>query len=182
MLFEAERSEAFPERKEIYSSTKAIFFLGTPHRGSNWAQWGEIATNLAGVVFDTNSASIKHLKVNGGDLMQLQKNFELLLYRRTFWVYTFIEAKGFKPLPFLKSKVSLTPIVIRSLHGLLIAGQIVKQEYATVGDPGRERVETINANHVDMCRFWGKGDPGYKKVAGELIAFITRSTTQVDCK
>ena len=105
MLFEADRAEALPQRRKVYLSTRALFFLGTPHRGSDWTGWGEIARLFTSVVFDTNSSSIKHLKVNGEPLMQLEKNFGLLVYRRTFSVYTFIEAKGFKPLPLLNSKV-----------------------------------------------------------------------------
>ena len=106
MLFDADRSEALPQRRKVYLSTRALFFLGTPHRGSDWTGWGEIARTIAGVIFDTNPSLIKHLKVNGEPLMQLEKNFGSLVYRRTFWVYTFTEAKGFKPLPFLNSKVS----------------------------------------------------------------------------
>lgn len=105
MLFEAERSKAFPERQKVYKSTKALFFLGTPHTGSDWAGWGAIASGLASVIFDTNSTELKHLKVNGELLIQLEKNFEPLIGERTFWIYTFNEAKGYKPLPLLKSKV-----------------------------------------------------------------------------
>ena len=107
MLFEAERSLAFPERCKVYSSTKALFFLGTPHSGSDWAQWGEIARSIAALIFDTNPSSIKHLEVNGESLMQLQNNFDKLIWLRTFWIYTFIEAEGFKPVPFLNAKVGL---------------------------------------------------------------------------
>ena len=39
---------------------------------------------------------------------------------------------------------------------------------ATLGDPGRELKITIDANHTDMVRFWGKNDRGYEVVAGEL--------------
>ena len=106
MLFDADRSEAFPERRNVYLSTKALFFLATPHRGSNWAGWAEIARTIGGVVFDTNHSLIKQLKVDGESLMQLERHFGDLVYRRTFWVYTFTEAKGFKPLPFLHSKFS----------------------------------------------------------------------------
>ena len=106
MLFDADRSEALPQRRKIYLSTRALFFLGTPHRGSDWTGWGEIARKLVGVVFSTNPSSINHLQVNGEPLMQLEKNFGSLIYRRTFWVYTFIEAKGFKPIPLLDTKVS----------------------------------------------------------------------------
>lgn len=105
MLFDFDRSEALPRRREVYLSTRALFFLGTLHRGSDWTAWGKIARGLAGVMFDTNLSLIKQLRVNGETLMQLEKHFGSLIYRRTFLVYTFIEAQGFKPLPFLNSKV-----------------------------------------------------------------------------
>lgn len=112
MLCDADRSQAFRERLEIYSSTKDLLFLGTPHRGSEYAGWGEIARCLAGVVFDTNSSLLKHLKVHNESLMQLEKHFDDLIYRRDFWIKTFIEAKGYKPLPLLTSKVCLTWFLI----------------------------------------------------------------------
>ena len=39
---------------------------------------------------------------------------------------------------------------------------------AVLGDPGRELKFTIDANHTDMIRFWGKTDRNYEIVAGEL--------------
>ena len=95
------------QKHKVYVSTKALFFLGTPHRGSNWASWGEIATGLAGTIFDTNPGLVKHLEVNGEALMQLEKNFRILLYKRTFLTKTFSEGRNFKPHLFLRSKVCL---------------------------------------------------------------------------
>ena len=100
-------SEDLIQRRKVYTSTKALFFLGTPHRGSNWARWGEIATSLAGIIFDTNPALIKHLKVNGEPLMQLEDDFGTLLHKRTFLTKTFKEGRDYKSLPFLKYKVCL---------------------------------------------------------------------------
>ena len=37
---------------------------------------------------------------------------------------------------------------------------------------GTERCQTINANHMGMCRFRTKHDNGYIKVVGELKRFI----------
>ena len=105
MLFEAKQTEALPQRHNVYRCTRGLFFLGTPHRGSDWTGWGEIVRGLANVVFDTNKSLIKNLKVNGEPLVQLEKNFGHLVYLRTFSIYTFTESKGFKPLPFLNSKV-----------------------------------------------------------------------------
>jgi hypothetical protein len=119
MLFDVERSKAFPDRQTVYQSTKALFFLGTPHKGSDWAGWGEIVRGLASVIFDTNPLLIKHLEVNCESLMQLEKNFEALIYPRTFWIYSFTEAKGFKPLPLLNSKVGRCQIKLPSLDPYL---------------------------------------------------------------
>ena len=108
MLFESFLSaEELIQRQKVYVSTKALFFLGTPHRGSNWASWGEIATGLASTIFDTNPALIKHLEVNGEALMQLEKNFGILIHKRSFLTKTFKEGRNFKALPLLKSKVFL---------------------------------------------------------------------------
>lgn len=38
---------------------------------------------------------------------------------------------------------------------------------STLGDR-RENAETIQANHRDMCRFWGRDDYKYDQVGGEL--------------
>lgn len=35
-------------------------------------------------------------------------------------------------------------------------------------DDTRERAQVINKNHVEMCRFSGADDPGYRQVGGEL--------------
>ncbi|MCJ1424016.1 hypothetical protein MMC29_001903 [Sticta canariensis] len=163
MLFDAERSKLILERQNVYKSTKALFFLGTPHKGSNWAGWGDIASGLASVVMDTNSRELKHLKPNGEALMQLEKNFEELIGLRTFWIYTFTEAKGYKPLPLLKSK-------------------IVDDNYSKISDPGRVLAFTINANHMNMCKYWGRKDPGYETTAGELDAFVAKETAAVEAK
>jgi hypothetical protein len=38
---------------------------------------------------------------------------------------------------------------------------------------GAERRQTINANHMAMCRFSSKLDDGYQKVVGELQVFLS---------
>lgn len=58
----------------------------------------------------------------------------------------------------------------------------MNEQYATVGDQGRERIFTINANHTAMCRFSGKMDPGYETVAGELSVFMDQSIVQAEGK
>lgn len=38
---------------------------------------------------------------------------------------------------------------------------------------GSERRQTINANHMAMCRYSSKHDDGYQKVVGELQIFLS---------
>jgi hypothetical protein len=47
----------------------------------------------------------------------------------------------------------------------------VPPQSSTLGDK-RERAETINANHITMCKFWGREDPGYDQVGGELKTIV----------
>ena len=42
--------------------------------------------------------------------------------------------------------------------------QVVEDWSSQLGDSDRERLEPINANHMDMCRFVNKSDPGYQQV------------------
>lgn len=44
---------------------------------------------------------------------------------------------------------------------------------STLGDR-RENAETIQANHRDMCRFWGRDDHKYDQVGGELKDIVDR--------
>jgi hypothetical protein len=44
---------------------------------------------------------------------------------------------------------------------------VVPSFSSLLGDP-REHGETLQANHMDMCRFSHAHDPNYRKVGGEL--------------
>lgn len=106
VLFASKLAEGRRELLDIYNSTKALLFLGTPHRGSDYAAWGKIAERIASVaLFDTNARNLEHLSVNGEHLAQLAQNFEGLLYHRTFSIYSYQEAKGYKGVKLLNDKV-----------------------------------------------------------------------------
>jgi hypothetical protein len=38
---------------------------------------------------------------------------------------------------------------------------------------GTEPTQTINANHMEMCRFLNREDAGYKQIVGELRIFMS---------
>lgn len=150
-LVDSQRAERRVEEKSIHHYTDAVIFLGTPHRGSQYSSWGQIAERIArAAFFDTNSRNISSLQVHGTELANLERDFLILLDRQTFSVFNFQEALGFKG--------------IKGLNG-----KIVENWSSSIGDHGSEPSESINANHMNMCRFYGKHDPGYKQVGGEIL-------------
>ena len=72
-------------------------FFGTPHRGSSDASWGLILASIAKVAqFDVNKSILRELDPASGSsaLSVLQEDFNGLLHRQGFKVYTFQEARG----------------------------------------------------------------------------------------
>lgn len=147
-LRRAYKAESYePEWRAIYQATRAILFLGTPHSGSQFADWGHIARNVVSAVgFDASNSILQDLQVDASILDSLSDDFSKILREESFWVFTFMEEKGFKGVRGLNDK-------------------IVPDTSATLGY-ARERKYYINANHVDMCRFCGDADKdnGYRQV------------------
>lgn len=57
-------------------------------------------------------------------------------------------------------------------HTLAKSEQIVEPSLTRIGDPGREIVQSINANHINIYRFASKDDPEYKKVSFKIKSLI----------
>ena len=144
--------------RNIVQSTAAIIFLGTPHRGSpEMTSLGEAARKIASSLFamDTSPAALDALGLRTSDLERCQESFSRLWRERDFTVKTFYESLG------------LTGVNIGPL-----SKKVVPNYSSIFGDP-RERAESLQANHMDMCRFTGIEDPNYRKVAGELRQIYT---------
>jgi hypothetical protein len=106
-LVDSQRAERRIQEQSIHHHTESVIFLGTPHRGSSYTSWGTIAERIArAACFDTNRANLSSLQVHGNELANLEKDFASLLDRRTFDVFNFQEALGFKGVKGLNGKVS----------------------------------------------------------------------------
>jgi len=57
----------------------------------------------------------------------------------------------------------------------MTARWVVPDTSSSLDDP-REHAETIPANHMDMARFSGDDDPGFRKVGGELRRLVQQLT------
>lgn len=97
-------ADSEPETLEIFTSTEAILFLGTPHRGSTKAGIAEEFRRIAAASgFDTSDHNIRALKVNSMELQLIHELFMKLYEQRNrrFQVFTFQETKGVAGISYL---------------------------------------------------------------------------------
>lgn len=65
-----------PALGEVYGSTIGVVFMGTPHRGSSKASYGEIAVNVAKLSLRrTNTQLLRTLKPDSQILERLRDSF-----------------------------------------------------------------------------------------------------------
>lgn len=89
----------------IYTSTDAIIFLGTPHRGSRKAEVAEVVRKIVSVSgFDTADQNTRALHVNSSELESIHEFFMKLFDLKDcrLKVLTFQEAKGVVGISYLK--------------------------------------------------------------------------------
>lgn len=100
------------ESNTCQQRTKLIVFLGTPHRGSDAAEWGKIVANLAQVGFqDSNKQILRSLEVNSEILDRIHGDFVKIVHEKKIKIHSFQESrpltgiKGFdgKVVPFQHS-------------------------------------------------------------------------------
>ncbi|RBR19576.1 uncharacterized protein FIESC28_05571 [Fusarium coffeatum] len=140
-------SSSRSEHQNILESVKGVIFLGTPHRGSvDIATKGEIARSLLSAIgVATTPVILDSLGLRNTDLERAQEEFSRLWQTSNFRVKTFQEG-----LIFPKFGKKLVP------------------DYSSLIGNHRENSETLQADHVDMCRYSGRHDPNYRKVVGEI--------------
>ncbi|KAL9611006.1 MAG: hypothetical protein Q9167_004320 [Letrouitia subvulpina] len=132
--------------RSIFVSTYGISFLGTPHHGSDIAQWGNrlewiCSAVLPKKILDTNENLIQALKTNNETLQNIDRQFSQLMSR--FHIYFFHEGKP------------------TNLKGTL---RFIVDE--TSASPSAQDVEraVIQADHSHMCKFENENSPGFDLV------------------
>ncbi|KAI4940646.1 hypothetical protein J4E91_011283 [Alternaria rosae] len=147
--------QAIRRSEMVRDRTKLVVFLGTPHRGSAYAGWGQIASNLARVALqDSNKRLLETLEVNNEVLDNIHEEFKTIAFKGTLKIYTFQESRG-----------------ISSIKGL---SEKVVDDFSSKLDLPREleTVESIDANHMQMARYSSRDDQGYRAISGVLKAFV----------
>ena len=81
--------------------------MGTPHRGSTWADWGGIASNLAGLALhDTNEKIVKTLQVDSEVLDNIHEQFVDIAFESGLLIHSFQEKRGISGVKGLHEKVT----------------------------------------------------------------------------
>lgn len=132
--------------RSIFVSTYGILFLGTPHRGSDIAEWGSRLEWICGAILpssvvDTQSQLIDALKGNSETLQNIDRQFIQLASR--FHTYFFHEGKP------------------TNLKGNF--RYIVNEESASPNIQDVERA-SIQQDHSHMCKFENDSAPGFDLV------------------
>ena len=90
--------------KDLFESTKAVLFFGTPHAGSPFAKMGDtLRVIVKAVGFGAAKQNLRDLKPDSAILEDCRRNFETLHSRRKFEVYTFQEDRGMTGIGFAKA-------------------------------------------------------------------------------
>lgn len=97
-------------KSDVYKSTRGIVFFGTPHRGSNDAQWGDILRSITSVAFDTNEKLLHTLKPDNELLAKLAKDFQDILDKEQLKICSLLESSGKTGLPIFHGKVRFSQI------------------------------------------------------------------------
>lgn len=133
--------------RSVFVSTYGILFLGTPHKGSDIAEWGSRLEWICGAVMpkkfiDSQPQLVDALKKDNETLQNIDRQFIQLTSR--FHIYFFHESKP------------------TNLKGTLRF--IVDEESASPNIQDVERAG-IQADHSHMCKFETDGAPGFDLVA-----------------
>lgn len=148
-----------PRKASIARHTKALVFIGTPHRGADSIKWAGIANKMASIfqkttLVDENNRLVTALS-KGSDLLEdLQERFSRWIDR--FAIKTILEGKEYGNL-----------------------GKIVDKETATLGVKNEDIIH-IPANHSDMCKFASDTDIGYERISDALLQLVEDMTAEAE--
>ncbi|CAI4218402.1 unnamed protein product [Parascedosporium putredinis] len=124
---------------DIYNSTKAIVFFGTPHRGSDAAKWLDmLSTITSNVSGRPKSRFAELLQTHSNGLLEISEDFMPLA--SSFSIVSFYEEYG------------------EGWWGKVIVGK----SSAVMGLPNEDDI-MISGTHRSMCRF-ERGDKRFDAV------------------
>ncbi|KAI9710416.1 MAG: hypothetical protein M1812_007452 [Candelaria pacifica] len=142
------KNSAEPHIQSLLDHTVGVCFLGTPHCGSEIANWASVFGNIASVVRTTNMSLLNVLKPESEVLARIQQEFHTMLRAR--------RNQGLEP---LKITCFYEELAVRGIGEIVPKHSAILPAYNAIG---------IRANHMDMTKFSDAEDPGYLAVSTEL--------------
>ncbi|RYP87389.1 hypothetical protein DL770_004801 [Monosporascus sp. CRB-9-2] len=135
---------------------RCIFFLATPHRGSDYAAILNNILMMSGVM--SSRHYITDLTTGSASTELINNDFGK--YANDLQIFSFYET--------MRMNLGISSILI------------VEKSSAILGSGFRnERVQYLNANHRDICKFDGLDDPNYITLKNALVGAI-QDLTQDD--
>ncbi|KAH8805481.1 hypothetical protein F5884DRAFT_860088 [Xylogone sp. PMI_703] len=132
---------------EVFSATKGVIFLGTPHRGANgqYAEVGEQLRRLVGLfLHDSNPHLLSSLRSNSETLPRISEEFHRLCDQNPFLIFSFVET-----------------LPVTTMRGI---GRVVDENSGYMGLPREEKDVIPHADHMEMARFSSNNQEGYQKI------------------
>ncbi|KAI4112360.1 MAG: hypothetical protein LQ345_006482 [Seirophora villosa] len=150
--------------RHLASCVRRIAFLGTPHQGSDKAQWAETGRRFVKLFKTTNAELSKDLDEKSEKLAKLGVQFPALLNSRAQSSKTRIDVVCFYE--GLSTRLGITDL-----------GMIVKESSACLAGYPRT---LLDANHENMCKFQDRNDINYIRLSGLLARWVNelKSTAQ----
>ncbi|OJD34141.1 phosphorylase superfamily protein [Diplodia corticola] len=137
---------------EVFTSTRGIFFLGTPHQGSKSADLARVITNVVSVARSTATQYLDVLKRDSNELLELSQAFEPLTRDGTLELRSFYETE--------KTRVMVGKFRWRSI-------EIVDNRSALIGSSGEKRFP-IAADHRSICKFDHESNQGFVQIVSQM--------------
>jgi hypothetical protein len=135
---------------EFAERIQAVFFLATPHRGSAYASTLSNILKISG--FLSSPEYLSELTTGSASIQLINQDF--CRYAGDLLIFSFFETLSM------------------SLGGLASA-LIVEKSSAILGPEVKtERVQYLDANHRDVCKFDGLDDPNYLRVRDSLATAL----------
>jgi hypothetical protein len=93
----------------MFERLHAIVFCGTPHRGSDYASWGSIASSiLSAFLQDSGKRLLSNLEVDDQVLDMIHSDFLRLLHGDKILIHSFQEGRGLSSVKGFSGKVLVT--------------------------------------------------------------------------
>lgn len=163
--------------------TISIIFLGTPHQGSDFADYSSVLSNAASLILHKTNpkATVDALKRNSDYLLGLTKEF-----RHQIGNYTIVSC--YERLP-----IRLGLRLVNFSHARDVAAEGDSDEYDTIKIVDKQsallQVENeekipVEANHQEICKFASTTDETYEKLykrMGRMVEAYTERQLASQC-